>query len=103
MTIKAGKSVIFEVPFTGAPQPTVTWTFKGGDLVPNRMTVETIRNMTCLTVNRSVRSDAGDYTLVLENNSGRAMINITLNVLGKLETGNLPTIYMLQQYFDFQH
>ncbi|XP_023933258.1 titin isoform X1 [Lingula anatina] len=82
-TIKAGKSAIFEVPFTGAPQPSVNWTFQQGALEPARMKVETIRNMTCLTVNRAIRQDAGNYELTLENPFGKSTVTIRLNVLDK--------------------
>jgi len=82
--LHAGKSTIIEVPFTGAPQPKITWQFNGSKLPdPTRTTVETIYNMTGLTLNRVKRADAGTYSLQLENATGKATLSVKVRVIGK--------------------
>lgn len=85
ITLHAGKSTIIEVPFTGAPQPKVTWQFNGQSQLPDRgrMKVETMHNTTALSLNRVLRSDAGTYSLVLENNNGKATAAVKVKVIGR--------------------
>ncbi len=84
ITILAGKSTIIEVPFSGAPQPSVTWHFNGGRLPDaNRTTVETIYNYTTLTINRARLSDAGKYSLTLDNKHGKVTLEVKVKVLGE--------------------
>ena len=85
ITLKRGQSTAIEVPFKGNPQPVVSWVFNGDKELPDkkRMEVQTIRNMTTCRIGKVVRTDAGEYTLKLSNNVGKATLNITLNVLGK--------------------
>lgn len=84
ITLKRGQSTAVEVPFKGNPQPTVTWSYNDNQELPDkkRMEVQTIRNMTTCRLGKVVRTDAGQYTLKLENNVGKATLTITLNVLG---------------------
>ena len=87
LTLHAGKSTIIEVPFTGAPQPNVTWKWNGQQLPdPTRITAQTLHNVTTLTLNRVERSDAGTYNVVLENNSGKATFAVKVKVIGKCGT-----------------
>jgi len=84
LTLHAGKSTIIEVPFNGAPQPSVTWKWNGQKLPdPTRTTAQTLHNMTTLTLNRVERSDAGTYTLLLENNAGKATFAVKVKVIGE--------------------
>lgn len=84
LTINAGKSAVVEVPFTGNPQPKVTWQFNGQQLPdPTRIKEETIYNMTALTISRAKGSDAGTYSLSLENPNGRAMLSVKVKVIGE--------------------
>lgn len=84
----AGQSTAFEVPFTGNPQPIVTWTFNEGDLPDKiRMETETIYNMTTIRMSHVKRTDTGSYTVTLSNDNGKAVISIKLVVLGKLFVG----------------
>lgn len=82
--LHAGQSTAFEIPFTGNPQPKVTWTFKDGPLPDaKRMEAETIYNMTTVRLGHVIRSDSGNYTVKLENTNGIAEITIKLLVLGE--------------------
>jgi len=84
LTLHAGKSTVVEVPFTGAPQPAVAWKWNGQQLPdPLRTTVQTINDATSLTLTKVQRSDAGTYSLLLENNAGKATFAVKLKVIGQ--------------------
>ena len=84
IVVNANKSAIIEVPFTCHPQPKVTWQYNGGKLPnPQRMTHETIYNMTALTISRSERDDTGSYSVVLENASGKVTATVKVQVIGE--------------------
>jgi len=87
LTLKAGSSSAIEVPFSGSPQPQVTWKYKGGKLPDSRrFREETIRNMTSLTMSKVVKTDSGEYSVGLENPFGRSILSIKLVVLGECRT-----------------
>jgi hypothetical protein len=84
LILKAGTSVALELPFTASPQPTVTWKFKGGHMPDmRRFKEDSIYNMTSLTMSKVVKTDAGDYSLGLENPHGKAAFSIKVIILGK--------------------
>jgi len=84
LTLHVGKSTVVEVPFSGAPQPSATWKWNGQKLPdPARTKADTLQNTTTLTLNRVERSDAGTYSLLLENNTGKATFAIKVKVIGK--------------------
>jgi hypothetical protein len=68
------------------PQPKVTWQYNGQTPLPDpkRTTAETIYNMTALTLSRVKRSDAGTYSLILDNPSGKATLSVKVKVIGKV-------------------
>lgn len=80
--MKAGSSSVFEIPFSGSPQPTAVWTFNEGPLNKAAKS-ETIQNMTALTLTKVQRADSGVYGLTMENSSGVATAKITVLVLGR--------------------
>ena len=85
IVIKAGSSTVIEIPFVGSPKPDVTWKYKGGKLPDaKRFKVDTVANMTSLSIAKAVRSDAGKYTALLENDTGKATATFELIVLGML-------------------
>ncbi|ESO04851.1 hypothetical protein HELRODRAFT_143639, partial [Helobdella robusta] len=66
------------------PQPKVTWTFNGQFLPdPTRIRPETIYNHATLNLNKMKASDAGLYTLTLENPFGKDTMNIKLKTIDK--------------------
>ena len=84
--LKAGSSSAIEIPFSGSPQPQVTWKYKGGKLPDTRrFREETIRNMTSLTMSKVLKTDCGEYSVSLENPFGRNILSIKLVVLGKCD------------------
>lgn len=69
----------------GSPQPSAKWSFKGGKLPDTkRFKVETIANMTSMTMSKVVRSDSGKYTVELQSDVGKAKVDIEVVVLGKI-------------------
>ena len=85
VTLKAGSSAVLEVAFKASPQPTCKWHFNGGMLRDvRRMKVETIKGMSCVSLTRIEREDAGNYSLHLENRHGRNTMTMKITVLGKI-------------------
>jgi len=84
LVLRAGTSAAVEVPFSGSPQPKVAW-MVGGQILRDvrRVRVETIHNLTTLVISRAERSDAGTYTLSLENQLGTSKLTVQVTVLGK--------------------
>lgn len=82
--LHTNKSVIIEVPFKASPQPKVKWQFNGSHLPDiKRTTHQTIYGMTALTISRAKRSDAGTYSLLLENEFGKATASVKVKVIDK--------------------
>ena len=82
--LKEASSTVIEIPFFGSPQPKAKWTFDRGPMPDNRrVTVETIRNMTCVRLTRVERDESGDYTLNLQNDKGKTSVTITVVVMSK--------------------
>jgi Immunoglobulin I-set domain len=85
LVLRAGTSAAVEVPFVGSPQPKATWWLGAGQLLRDsrRIRVETIHNLTTLVISRAERSDAGTYTLSLENQFGTSNLTVQVIVLGR--------------------
>lgn len=82
--MKVKTSKVIEVPFVASPMPKITWAFNDGKFSDEkRVTVETIRGMTALTISRAERQDAGDYTLKIENKFGKINMTVHVKVLDK--------------------
>ena len=82
--LRAGQSAAVEVPFCAAPQPRVRWSFEGLTLHESRrIRVDTVYNMTSLVITKAEKSDAGTYSLHLDNPFGSANLNIRVIVLGE--------------------
>lgn len=63
--------------------PEVKWDYNGGQFTDDkRITVQTIRGMTALTISRSQRQDAGEYNLSIKNSVGDISLTVTVLVLG---------------------
>jgi len=85
LVLRAGTSAAVEVPFSGSPQPKVTWMVGAQPLRDvRRVRVETIYNLTTLVISRAERSDAGTYTLSLDNQLGTSHLSVQVIVLGKV-------------------
>ena len=77
LVLKQGDSVAMELPFNANPQPAVAWEFNHKPVsLSRRVTKDTIRNMTSLCLGHVVPTDAGTYTCKLENQYGKATMDI---------------------------
>jgi len=86
VVLKAGTSTVLEIPFAGSPAPSAKWSFKGGKLPDaKRFKVETIANMTSMSMSKVVRSDSGKYAVELASELGKARVDIDVVVLGERE------------------
>lgn len=84
ITVKAGSVAVFEVPFTAYPTPEVVW--KHGDKnLPKekRIQEETISCLSTLRLKECQLSDAGEYTVTLNNEHGELSTSYRLTVLDK--------------------
>lgn len=95
LVLKAGSAAAVEVPISGCPQPKATWTYKGGKLPDaRRFKVDSIQNMSSITMAKVARPDAGKYTLTLENPHGKATFDIGVIVFGECLTKLHPFFKM---------
>jgi len=84
LTLKEGETVIMELPFSASPAPRVTWDFNGRPLVSSRrVSVDVMRNMTSACIGHVDTSDAGTYTVTLENPHGKSTCSIRVKVFGQ--------------------
>ena len=83
LVLKAGASAVIKIPFSASPQPIVVWKYKGGHLPDaRRFRKETVAGMTSLSMSKVTKKDAGDYSMVLQNQLGKATFSIKLVVQG---------------------
>lgn len=86
VVIKAGQMTIFEVPFSGWPEPTIKWTVGGAQLVlDKRIREETISGLSCIHIKNAKRSDTGIYSVEIVNDIGTVSADIDLLVVDKPE------------------
>lgn len=84
LVLKAQTSAVIEIPFAASPEPTVEWKYKGGRLTDTRrFRDETVSGMTSLSMSKVTKKDAGDYSMTLTNQLGKATFTIKLVVLGQ--------------------
>lgn len=86
IVLRAGQMTIFEVPFSGWPAPTVTWSLNGEPLqTDKRIHEETISGLSCIHVKNSKRTDTGIYTVEIINDLATVSAKIDLLVVDKPE------------------
>jgi len=85
LILKAGSSSTTPLPFVAYPLPKSSVTFAGGAVRDDKRISCTIDKSKALFVLKKVeKPDAGEYTIVLENDFGKTTVTIKLVVLGKL-------------------
>ena len=82
--VRAGQDIVIEAHVSGKPKPTSTW--KHGDkemksVSDGSVVVETALNRSQLKIRSCKRSDAGNYTLFVNNPSGTKSANVIVRVL----------------------
>jgi hypothetical protein len=82
--MKAGTSTTVSLAFSAFPTPNVTLTFNGGDVIDAKRTTFKIGdNKLSFVVQKVQKEDAGEYTLTLENEYGKATATVRIIVLGE--------------------
>ncbi|KAK4474841.1 hypothetical protein MN116_000743 [Schistosoma mekongi] len=83
----SGKSLVVEVPYTGAPFPDVNWSFNNGPLPIGAKrespiaSVDTVYGLTCLRLRHVTGEATGNYKLLISNEMGKATLELTVIVL----------------------
>lgn len=80
LLVKHGMAFTLSVPFKGKPVPSVAWAKEGIDLQV-RGTIESTECSTSLTIEKSSRSDSGEYCVTIESSLGKATLPVVVKVL----------------------
>jgi len=84
LTLKAGTSTTVSLTLAAFPQPTVTLTFNGGNVLDTkRVSFKLAEGKLSFIVEKVQKEDAGLYELIVENQFGKATAAITIIVLGQ--------------------
>lgn len=82
--VRAGEPININIPISGAPTPTISWTKGSIPLIPShRLSAETKNDETKLSIEKSVREDAGKYTITASNAHGKDSADIEVIVVDK--------------------
>ena len=86
-TIKVGRGHKWSVDVAGEPAPTMVWVWRDGIPLTNtaRINIENREYHTDFSIIDATRKDAGIYTLVAENKSGKDTESVELIVLGQFQ------------------
>ena len=82
-TAKSGSTVVLKVNVSGIPSPAVSWKLNG-QLVSrsDRVTVDTNKDYSTITIKNCMKEDAGIYTIVAENVVGQAVADFDVAIKG---------------------
>ena len=81
---KADSTATIPTKITGVPNPTVQWFFNDTALVMDeRISVETRKETSTISIARATGKDSGTYKVVAENKVGKDEATFTLTVRGK--------------------
>ncbi|CAA98064.2 Twitchin [Caenorhabditis elegans] len=80
--VKAGQDFSLNIPVSGEPTPTITWTFEGTPVESDdRMKLNNEDGKTKFHVKRALRSDTGTYIIKAENENGTDTAEVKVTVL----------------------
>lgn len=92
--VRAGEPIKVDIPISGAPTPRVSWLKDGNQLADiYRISAETKSEHTILFIEKSVRDDAGFYTVTATNEFGEDMADIQVIVVDKPDPPKGPLLY----------
>ncbi|XP_066263902.1 titin-like isoform X2 [Branchiostoma lanceolatum] len=84
VVVKEGADMTLRVPFSGTPRPTITWLHGLGPMVESDSKVTKTNHVsTSLIIRKTMKRDAGKYTIKAVNNLGSQTADINIKVLGK--------------------
>ncbi|VDP88948.1 unnamed protein product [Echinostoma caproni] len=83
--VRAGSNFVLEVPFKAYPKPTIKWMAQGTTVTEStrRYQVDTVAGLTSLSIQRTQRDDAGQLTVIIENEYGKLTWKCELIVIDK--------------------
>lgn len=92
--VKKGQIIKYDIKYGGEPEPEVLWELDGKEVKDDgdRITIDKYEKNTVLTIRRSVRSDSGNYKLILTNSSGKCEKVAEVVVLGKPSAPTGPLV-----------
>ena len=80
-----GEEVVFKIPFTGNPKPTIKWIRDGEEIKnSNKYKIEVGPRHAFLTIRNADKCDDGPYRLQLDNDLGEDHAILKVQVNGKL-------------------
>lgn len=84
VTCCSGRTFIIDVPISGRPAPKVSWKLEEMRLKnSDRVSLQTTKDRTSISVKEAMRGDGGKYYLTLENVAGTRTFTIEVNVTGR--------------------
>ena len=84
LTVCAGQTINFTVPYKAAPKPDIKWSFNGGQVVSTeRIDIMSTRTTTTFEIAFSKRSDSGQYSLEISNELGKAVGKANVKVVDR--------------------
>ena len=87
VTVKAGSKITVEGLVIGSPIASTTWSRNDTELKPDkRITITTDNNIRAkvkLTIDKSERTDLGEYTIIAVNDFGSDTVIVKVIVLGE--------------------
>ena len=96
ITIKVGLTLSLDINIIGEPPPTVTWSYKGKELVSDdQIRIDNIDYNTKFFILKTKRSHTGCYTIRAKNEVGEDVAEVNVTVLGK------PSKPKVKIYFKF--
>ena len=82
-SVKAGTTITLKVNVAGIPAPTISWLVDGQALdKSDRVSIETNKDFSTLTIKNATIKDSGVYTITAENVVGKAAADFEVNVKG---------------------
>ncbi|KAI0982140.1 hypothetical protein GJ496_002986, partial [Pomphorhynchus laevis] len=89
-SIPIGKPIEINVPFKGYPPPTVTWLKDGKPIDVSSVDIRNTNSESTLRIPVSNASHQGEYTLRLENSSGKDEVAIAVQICDRPDPPNGP-------------
>lgn len=91
--VRAGERIHVEIPFEGAPTPTVEWTKEGKRVVTNRFNSDVFSDLILFEIDNSNRLDSGKYKVTAQNEFGSDSGYLHVTVVDRPDPPVGPVVY----------
>lgn len=96
ISVTQGDPATLEARFSGTKPLTATWMKAGKELVSGqRWKVVSTDNSSVLKINKTDKSDAGEYTFRVSNDVGQSSCEVTLTILGQSSLCSCKPMHLL--------